>query len=144
MQVEESFAIGYHRGVLVIDPGRSANSRVRSKPCEGTRGHGCPRSRADRESGAPFDRAKFCMFTGIVEETGVVRAITPTKDSIRLTVEARSCARGIRVGDSLAVNGCCLTLVKIRGRGQRKQLEFDLLRETWERTTFSSRSLARS
>jgi riboflavin synthase len=38
------------------------------------------------------------------------------------------------VGDSLAVNGCCLTVVKISGRAGRKLARFDLLRETWERT----------
>ena len=74
------------------------------------------------------------MFTGIIEETGVIRDIDLAKRSIRLTVEARSSARGIKIGDSLAVNGCCLTVVKVSGHGARKRLDFDLLRETWERT----------
>jgi riboflavin synthase len=38
------------------------------------------------------------------------------------------------VGDSLAVNGCCLTVVKVGGRAGHKLAQFDLLRETWERT----------
>jgi riboflavin synthase len=38
------------------------------------------------------------------------------------------------VGDSLAVNGCCLTIVKVTKRGQFAQVRFDLLRETWKRT----------
>lgn len=74
------------------------------------------------------------MFTGIVEETGVVRAINPSAKSIALTVEARRCARGLKLGDSVAVNGCCLTAVKLTSRGRAKLVQFDLLRETWERT----------
>ena len=38
------------------------------------------------------------------------------------------------MGESIAVNGCCLTAVKIGGRGKTKLVQFDLLRETWERT----------
>lgn len=74
------------------------------------------------------------MFTGIVEETGVVQAIEPTAKSIQLTITAKSCARGLKLGDSVAVNGCCLTVVKLTTRATRKLVQFDLLRETWERT----------
>jgi riboflavin synthase len=74
------------------------------------------------------------MFTGIVEETGRVHRITPTAQSIRLILSARRCARGLRVGDSLAVNGCCLTVVKCTGREGHQFIHFDLLRETWVRT----------
>ena len=74
------------------------------------------------------------MFTGIVEETGVVRAIQPSADSIRLSIEAGRSARGLKPGDSLAVNGCCLTAVKLATRKGRKVVHFDLLRDTWTRT----------
>ena len=74
------------------------------------------------------------MFTGIVEETGVVGAIKPTAKSIQLTVAAKRCARGLKLGDSVAVNGCCLTVVKLTTRAGRKLVQFDLLRETWDRT----------
>ena len=77
------------------------------------------------------------MFTGIVEETGVVERIQPTAKSIQLTVRARVCGRGLKAGDSLAVNGCCLTAVKIAARPPHKLLQFDLLQETWERTNLS-------
>lgn len=70
------------------------------------------------------------MFTGIVEETGVVKRIAISAKSIRLSVAAKLCARGTRLGDSIAVNGCCLTVVAKRA----SVLEFDLLRETWQRT----------
>ena len=74
------------------------------------------------------------MFTGIIEETGTVTSIKPPARSMELTIEAQRWARGLKLGDSVAVNGCCLTVVKLSGRGARKQVRFDLLRETWERT----------
>lgn len=78
------------------------------------------------------------MFTGIVEETGDVAAIRQTKSGIRLVVAAKVCARGVADGDSIAVNGCCLTVVKRERKGGRAQLHFDLLRETWERTNLAA------
>ena len=74
------------------------------------------------------------MFTGIVEETGSVERIKPTAKSIELTVRANLCGRGLRVGASLAVNGCCLTVVRVVARGKSKLAQFDLLKETWQRT----------
>ena len=76
------------------------------------------------------------MFTGIVEETGVITEIKPTAQAIRLTVRAKICAKDVRIGDSIAVNGCCLTLVKLRRTGSTAALSFDLLQETWTRTSF--------
>ena len=76
------------------------------------------------------------MFTGIVEEAGVVEKITPEKKSIELTVRAVICGRGVKVGDSVAVNGCCLTAVKVSVRGRAKLIQFDLLQESWRRTNF--------
>ncbi len=78
------------------------------------------------------------MFTGIIEETGVVESVRPMSRAIRLALRAKACARGLRVGDSLAVNGCCLTVVKITAKGREKSLQFDLLKETWERTNLQS------
>ena len=74
------------------------------------------------------------MFTGIVEETGVAEAIKPTGKSIELTVRTKLCGHGLKVGASLAVNGCCLTVVKLATRGQCRLARFDLLNETWMRT----------
>src|ERR1700743_884972 len=74
------------------------------------------------------------MFTGIVEEAGVVERIKPAAKSIELTVRAEKSARGLKLGDSLAVNGCSLTEVKFSGRGKSKLVQFDLLQETWQRT----------
>lgn len=74
------------------------------------------------------------MFTGIVEETGKVRAIRPAAKSIELTVQIGKTGRGLKVGDSLAVNGCCLTVVKLGGTRTALTARFDLLKETWVRT----------
>jgi riboflavin synthase len=74
------------------------------------------------------------MFTGIVEETGVVEQVKAGAKSIELTVRAKICGRGLKTGDSLAVNGCCLTVVKMKTRGAFKSVRVDLLRETWKRT----------
>ncbi len=76
------------------------------------------------------------MFTGIVEEAGVIERIKPTARSIELTVRANVCGKGVKLGDSVAVNGCCLTAVKISARGKAKLIQFDLLQESWQRTNF--------
>ena len=75
------------------------------------------------------------MFTGIVEEFGTIEAIEDQGDAIRLTIASDITLSDAGLGDSIAVNGCCLTVVKARGRGGSKVLEFDLLDETWRRTS---------
>jgi riboflavin synthase len=74
------------------------------------------------------------MFTGIVEETGRVVAVRPGDAAIKLLVLARVCGRGLKPGDSLAVNGCCLTVQRISPRGKNKLLQFALLQESWRLT----------
>jgi riboflavin synthase len=74
------------------------------------------------------------MFTGIVEEIGQIVVVRPGANAIKLVVEARVCGRGLKAGDSLAVNGCCLTVEKIRARGKATLLQFALLQETWRLT----------
>lgn len=78
------------------------------------------------------------MFTGIVEETGVIEKITPTNKSIALTVRANVCGHGLKPGASVAVNGCCLTAVNTSPRGKATLIRFDLLQESWQRTNFQS------
>ncbi len=74
------------------------------------------------------------MFTGIVEETGRVESARPGAAAIELRVRARLCGRGLKAGDSLAVNGCCLTVEKLRAAGREKVLQFAVLQETWRLT----------
>lgn len=74
------------------------------------------------------------MFTGIVEETGTVERIRATPRAIELTVAMKLCGRGLRLGDSVAVNGCCLTVAALRRAKGKTTARFDLLEETWRRT----------
>ena len=76
------------------------------------------------------------MFTGIVEEAGVIEKIKPTARAMEMTVRAGVCGRGLKPGASVAVNGCCLTATKIVARGKSKLIRFDLLQESWQRTNF--------
>ena len=70
------------------------------------------------------------MFTGLIEEVGRVLA---NRDA-RLRVRAPGISKTVRAGDSVAVNGCCLTVTS-RARGQ---LGFDLLEETRKRTNLKT------
>ena len=70
------------------------------------------------------------MFTGIVEATGLVRSFKEQADAWRLVVEARAILDSVKLGDSIAVNGCCLTVVKI----EADALSFDLWVESIEKT----------
>lgn len=76
------------------------------------------------------------MFTGIVEELGAVRSIAavPGGDGARLEVAADVVTDGARVGDSIAVNGCCLTVVAL-GPGWWAA---DVVAETLSRTNLGS------
>jgi riboflavin synthase len=69
------------------------------------------------------------MFTGIVEERGVVRAVGPA----RLDVGCRTVTSDAVVGASISVNGCCLTVVE----RSEEHLAFDLSAETLRRTSFA-------
>lgn len=74
------------------------------------------------------------MFTGIIEETGLVEHVSASERSILLKIRATLAAEGIQIGDSLAVNGCCLTVTAIESAPAGTLLSFDLLRETWQKT----------
>lgn len=72
------------------------------------------------------------MFTGLVEEAGqVVWLRQSSEKGLQLQVRAPGIARGVRGGDSIAVNGCCLTVSAHRG----EIITFDVLRETLKRTS---------
>ena len=70
------------------------------------------------------------MFTGIVEELGEVTARTDRGDSVRLTVRGPLVLEGARHGDSVAVNGVCLTVVDTDG----ETFTADVMRETLDRS----------
>jgi riboflavin synthase len=70
------------------------------------------------------------MFTGLIEEVGNVLWIRATDRGTQLQIAAPDIAPYIRSGDSIAVNGCCLTVTARRA----EQITFDLLDETLDRT----------
>ncbi|MDQ2824342.1 MAG: riboflavin synthase [Verrucomicrobiota bacterium] len=76
----------------------------------------------------------LAMFTGLIEEIGNVLWIRATERGTQLQIAAPQVAENIRTGDSLAVNGCCLTVTARRA----EQITFDLLTETLDRTNLKS------
>jgi riboflavin synthase len=75
------------------------------------------------------------VFTGIVLAMGRIEALEPRAGGVRLSVDAGALAAQVRVGDSVALDGCCLTAVG--GAGGR--LLFDAIPETLRRTTLGAR-----
>src|SRR5262245_56629154 len=74
------------------------------------------------------------MFSGIVEETGHVAAIRATEEGARLEVAASVVGAGSRVGDSISVNGVCLTVTAREEEAAGVRLAFDAVPETLRRT----------
>jgi riboflavin synthase len=74
------------------------------------------------------------MFTGIVEEMGVVSAISEHGDSAVLQVRARRVAADLEHGASIAVNGVCLTVTGWRQDGDAADIAFDVMAETLKRS----------
>jgi riboflavin synthase len=71
------------------------------------------------------------MFTGIIEALGTVASIESAGELARLAIDAPEIARDVRVGESVAVNGCCLTVVA----AESGCLHFDVIQESLLRTS---------
>src|SRR5262245_2296692 len=74
------------------------------------------------------------MFTGIIEELGSVRSIEPRGENARIVIAAEVVTEGTRHGDSVAVNGVCLTALDV----QPGSFAADVSRETLARSTLGS------
>jgi riboflavin synthase len=70
------------------------------------------------------------MFTGLVEEVGTIVAVRTRHDGTELQIAAPRTVKDVNPGESIAVNGCCLTITSCRS----DCLTFDLLQETIART----------
>jgi riboflavin synthase len=70
------------------------------------------------------------MFTGLVETMGTIVAVSEQPPGKRLTVDCGSVADGASIGDSISINGCCLTVVSV----DRSKLDFEAGEETLSRT----------
>jgi riboflavin synthase len=74
------------------------------------------------------------MFTGIVEELGTIEGVEPQSDAVRLTVQGRCVTEDVRLGDSIAVDGCCLTVAERDG----ELFTADVMAETLSKTTLGT------
>ncbi|MEJ4100027.1 riboflavin synthase [Corynebacterium mastitidis] len=74
------------------------------------------------------------MFTGIVEEVGTVRALEDQGDAVRVAIRAATVLEGTRLGDSLSVNGVCLTVADRDEEG----FSADVMRESLSRSNLGS------
>jgi riboflavin synthase len=74
------------------------------------------------------------MFTGIIEHVGTVESVSIQKDGGRVTIHAPSVAASLAVSNSIAVNGCCLTVVSLDEKG----FSADLSGETVRKTSFGA------
>ena len=71
------------------------------------------------------------MFTGLIEEIGTVVAVTPVADSATLTVAVSRAAEGTGHGDSICINGVCLTVTEMTA----STLSFDVMKESLDRSS---------
>ena len=71
------------------------------------------------------------MFTGIVEDIGIVKRMTRKRNLAVLAIEAKTICRDLKLGDSVAIDGVCLTVAA----KDKNILSFDLVAETLKKTT---------
>ena len=74
------------------------------------------------------------MFTGIIEELGVVKGLAVRGPSGQITIQAKKVLEGTRTGDSIAVNGICLTVVSM----DRDSFTADVMAETFRRSSLGA------
>ena len=74
------------------------------------------------------------MFTGLVEELGKVKSIVRSNRSVRLSIQADKVLQDVKMGDSIAVNGTCLTVVEFTPNA----FSADVMPETVDRTVLSA------
>ncbi|MBR6401935.1 MAG: riboflavin synthase [Eubacterium sp.] len=74
------------------------------------------------------------MFTGIIEEIGTVKSIQKSSESAKLAISAEKIMDDVRIGDSIAVNGVCLTATTVSAKG----FTADVMAETLRRSSLGS------
>ena len=81
------------------------------------------------------------MFTGLVEEMGTVVALERQADACRLTIAAATVLEDVHLGDSIAVNGCCLTVAETSAggtEGAAPRWTADVMAETLDKTALGA------
>ncbi len=79
------------------------------------------------------------MFTGIIEHLGTIDSLSQNSEGGRVTIHAPTLASKLAVSNSIAVNGCCLTIVSVEKEGR---FSADLSGETFRKTSFGSAGCA--
>ncbi|GAA3445755.1 riboflavin synthase [Planomonospora venezuelensis] len=74
------------------------------------------------------------MFTGIIEELGEVSSLEPLRDAARLAIRGKAVTADAKHGDSIAVNGVCLTVVDVGG----EVFTADVMKETLDRSSLGA------
>lgn len=74
------------------------------------------------------------MFTGIIEEIGIIKDISKTNQSMKITVEAKKITTDLHLGDSIAINGTCLTVTAFNS----KSFCVDIMPETFNTTSLKT------
>jgi riboflavin synthase len=74
------------------------------------------------------------MFTGIVEEFGIVDKLTAKKNLMTLRVKADQVTKGLKAGESVSIDGVCLTVVNLKN----KVMTFDVMKESLAKTTLGN------
>jgi riboflavin synthase len=80
------------------------------------------------------------MFTGLIEEIGRIEEVVTDGGAIRITVQGRVVSDGLKIDDSVAIDGCCQTVVAIDG----ERFTVVAVEETLKKTTFNSFTAGRS
>jgi riboflavin synthase len=76
------------------------------------------------------------MFTGLIETVGTIAKLEPTGGNLRVSIKSPLPAREIKIGDSIAIDGCCLTVTEVG-----ETLAFDAADETLRRTSLGSKKV---
>jgi len=74
---------------------------------------------------------RLYMFTGLIEEIGTLQHITRQGEALVLTIRAKKVLEGVQLGDSISVNGVCLTAIRFDGTS----VAMDVMPETFRKTT---------
>lgn len=82
----------------------------------------------------PSRKVDFDMFTGIIENSGTIEALTLHANGGRITIHAPAVAPHLAISNSIAVNGCCLTVVTL----DKERFSADLSGETLRKTSFGA------
>lgn len=82
----------------------------------------------------PAKEGEIVVFTGIVEESGKVRSINKNKSSLTITIEANIVTTDVSIGDSISVNGVCLTVTSF----SEDSFSVDVIPETFRATSLAN------